>query len=221
MIINKFEYKSIPRVTINGKRHYSVNDQAIPSVTTILSETKDMSGINEWRDKIGHDKAQEILELSINLGTEIHKNIENYILGNTKLSGCIMSKMLSKTLINNIFPNVTEIYGTEIPLHCHNLYAGTADILFVHRNTISIGDFKNSRSEKKEEWMDDYYQQIAAYALAHNEMFGTKISRGVIMMAVHDGKYLEFDLNAEKFKKYTDLWLKTVDRYYDMHPQKA
>jgi CRISPR/Cas system-associated exonuclease Cas4 (RecB family) len=221
MIINKFEYKPIERITINGKRHYSVNGNHVPSVTTILSATKDMTVINAWRDKVGHDKAKEILDLSVNLGTEIHKNIENYILGEKDLTGCQMSRMLSKILINNIFPNVSEIYGTEVPLHCHNVYAGTSDIVFVHKNQIAIGDFKNSRSEKKEEWMDDYFQQLVAYAMAHNEMFGTNISKGTVMMAVHNGKYLEFEISNEKFQKYTDMWLSTLDKYYEMQLQKA
>ena len=47
----------IERVDVNGLRHYKVTVDDIvigifPSMTTILGETKDKGGLDEWRNKI-------------------------------------------------------------------------------------------------------------------------------------------------------------------------
>ena len=47
----------------------------------------------------------------------------------------------------------------------------------------TIVDFKQSNRPKREEWIEDYYMQIAAYAMAHDYVYGSKIKQGVIMYA--------------------------------------
>ena len=80
-------------------------------------------------------------------------------------------------------------------------------------------DFKNSRQVKTREMIEDYFMQLAAYALSHNEMFSTNINRGVVMMATREGKYLEFVIEGDEFTHYETMWANKVCSYYDRFGQ--
>lgn len=73
----------IERVHENGLRFYQVTEgeeviAKLPSVTTILGNTKDMSGLEKWRKKVGEAEADRISTLSMNRGTIMHRLIELY-----------------------------------------------------------------------------------------------------------------------------------------------
>ena len=75
--------ESIKRVEVNGRRYYQVivDGEPIgtfPSMTTILGNTKDQGGLDEWRDRVGHEEADRISNLSMNRGTIMHRLIELY-----------------------------------------------------------------------------------------------------------------------------------------------
>ena len=66
--------ESIERVEVKGRRYYQVTVDGViigtfPSMTTILGNTKDQSGLDEWRDSVGHEEADRISNLSMNRGT--------------------------------------------------------------------------------------------------------------------------------------------------------
>lgn len=216
MIVNKkFDYISLNRVEDNGIRKYETPDgKKLVSVTTILSKTKDMTHINEWKEKVGHDAANKILAEASGLGNGMHKNLENYILG-AELSGTFMEKALAKVIIKNGLSKVDEVWGTEVSLFSTDLYAGTTDLVGVHQGIPSIMDFKNSLRDKKKEWIEDYFMQLAAYSMAHNEMYGTDINRGVVMIATRDAKYQEFIIEGDEFTYYQTKWAEKVCVYYD------
>ena len=67
---------------------------------------------------------------------------------------------------------------------------------------------------KKKEWIQDYFLQLAAYAEAHNEVHGTKINRGVILMCSAEYKYQEFLVEGKEFDHWRDQWWKRVEQYY-------
>ena len=144
----------------------------------------------------------------------MHKNLENYILGND-MSGSFMAQTLAKVIIKNGLSKVNEVWGTEVSLYSTELYAGTTDLIGLHDGIPSIMDFKNSLKEKKLEWIEDYFLQLAAYALSHNEMHGTNIQRGVIMIATRDAKYQEFIIEGKEFERYETLWANKVCAYYE------
>lgn len=73
----------ISRVQENGLRFYKVTEgeeliAKLPSVTTILGETKDKSGLEKWKKRVGEAEAKRISELSMNRGTIMHRLIELY-----------------------------------------------------------------------------------------------------------------------------------------------
>ena len=60
LLVEKFQYTKLKRTTVEGKRFYvGENGNAVPSVTTILGATKDMTALNEWTVSYTHLRAHE------------------------------------------------------------------------------------------------------------------------------------------------------------------
>jgi len=230
----KFEYKLIPRVTIDGKRFYQTPDgNKLPSVTTILDKTKSqekIQALHNWRRRVGVEKAQEITTEAANRGTRMHTYLEQYVKdGMIKERGSNPfswpSHAMAQVVIDQGLKNVNEFWGIEVPLYFPGIYAGTTDGAGLHLNQESILDYKQTNRPKKREWIDDYFVQLCAYAEAHNEVYGTKIRKGVILMCVkpeidHNNsiikppEYQEFVLEGAEYDKYRDQWWRKVEQYY-------
>ena len=213
LIQHKFDYKPLERFAAPDGRRYIVGDEYLPSVTTILSDTQDMTHLDQWKKNVGEAEANRIRDEAANLGTGMHQNLENYIFGKP-LTGTFMEKALAKVIIKNGLCNVDEVWGSEVALYCKGMYAGTTDNVGLWNGKPSIIDFKNSLKPKRLEWIDSYRAQIAAYSMAHDEMFGTNIRCGVIMIATRDAKYQEFVFEGAEFDKCVDLWLSKLSEYY-------
>jgi len=222
-IPNKFNYVSINRETINGERRYATPDgEKLPSVTTILSATtpkEKLERLNEWRNRVGHKKAQEITTEAAGRGTRMHKWIEDYIkTGKLGTPGSnpysIQSHKMAESIIYQGLSKCNEFWGTEVSLYFPKIYAGTTDLVGVHDNSEAIMDHKQTNKLKKREWIDDYFIQLAAYANAHNEVHGTKIRKGVIFMCSADNIYQEFIIEGNEFDNWSDKWFRRLEQYY-------
>jgi len=220
---NKFPYKELKRETVNGSRKYMTPDgHAVPSVTTILDATKPeekKKALQEWRKRVGEEKAKQITTEAAGRGTRMHKWLENHVkTGDTGQPGTnpysIQSHQMAQTIIDKGLSKCQEFWGTEVSLYFPEVYAGTTDLVGVHDNIECIMDHKQTNKPKKREWIDDYFLQLAAYALAHNEVFGTKIRKGVVFMCSADNQYQEFIVEGSEFDKYTDLWYSRIEQYY-------
>ncbi len=215
-LVSKFDYAKLKRETASsGSRVYLTPGGArVPSVTTVLSGTKDMTFLKEWREKIGDERADGIVQRSIKYGNRVHKNLEEYILEGKEPSGNVFAKHMTKQIITKGLSKVSEIWGCEVMLFAEGIYAGTTDACGIHEGDQAIIDFKNSRSLRKEEWVQDYKLQVAAYALAHNEMFDTNIRKGVVMLATQDGHYQEWIIEGEEFDQACEDWAIRLEEYY-------
>lgn len=212
---NKFNYVKLQRIDSPSGRKYVLPDgSSVPSVTTILDATTDKSFLTEWRESIGDEEADKIVYASSKMGTNLHNNLENHLLHNSEPVGNMMTRIMTKLIIQNGFSKLNEFYGTEINLYVSGLYAGTTDLIASYCGEIAIIDYKNARKMKSEKYLDNYYMQLCAYSLAHDTVYNTDIKRGVIFMADHNGKYGEFVLEGRKFAKYKALWCNKVDQYY-------
>jgi genome maintenance exonuclease 1 len=220
---NKFSYAPIKKETVDGSRKYATPDgEKLPSVTTILDATKSeesKKALHEWRNRMGHKRAQEITTEAAGRGTRMHKFIEDYIKeGVLKDPGSNpyskQSHLMAQSIIDQGLSKVNEAWGVEVPLYFPKIYAGTTDLCGIHDGDEAIMDHKQSNKVKKREWIDDYFIQSAAYATAHNEVYGTKIRKGVIFMCTADNQYLEFIVEGVEFDKYTDLWFRKLEEYY-------
>jgi hypothetical protein len=211
------------RVEIDGKRRYATPDgEKLPSVTTILDATKSeesKQALQNWRKRVGVQKAQEITTEAAGRGTRMHKWLENYIkTGATGEPGSnpysIQSHQMAQSIITQGLVKCNEYWGTEVPLYFPKIYAGTTDLCGIHDGAEAIMDHKQTNKPKKREWIDDYFVQLTAYANAHNEVHGTKIRKVVIFMCSADNLYQEFIVEGSEFDKYTDIWFKRVEQYY-------
>lgn len=219
IIVDKYKYKELQRETSKkGPRIYlTPAGNRVPSVTTVLSGTKDMSFLKVWRKRIGDAEADHIVTRSINYGNKVHKNLEEYILEGKEPTGDIFALHMTKQIINKGLSKVDEIWGCEVSLFAEGLYAGTTDAVGIHDGSPAIIDFKNARSKRKDEWIGDYKLQVVAYALAHNEMHNTNIRKGVIMLAAQTGQYQEWIVEGDDFDKVSDEWAERLEQYYAKH----
>ena len=233
MITSPYNYTPISRTTVDGKRHYCLPDgNKVPSVTTILDKTKSeesRQALQNWRNAIGHDRAQQITTEAANRGTRMHSYLETYIIMDemkplpTNPYAHPSWFMAAEVILTGLC-NVDEFWGSEVPVYYSGLYAGTTDCIGVWKGRPAIMDFKQSNKVKKREYISDYFIQLAAYAQAHNNTHGTAINTGVILMAVQpkqlpDGtystpEYLEFVIEGDEFAHWTSEWTKRVELYY-------
>jgi hypothetical protein len=214
LITNKYEYKPLQRCEGPHGRRYIVGEgRPLPSVTTILGKMKDMTHIKLWKARVGEEEATRVVTEAGGLGQSMHKNLENYILG-LPMAGNQMSQILANLIVKKGLSKVSEIWGSEVMLYSPELYAGTTDLVGLHDDTPAIMDFKNSLKDKKKEWIDDYFMQLSAYALSHNEMYNTEIQKGVVMIATREANYQEFIIEGDEFIRYQKMWADKVCAYY-------
>ena len=225
-ISNKYKYLQGKQITDqeSGIRHYDFQGVRLPSVTTILAKTKNQEYLTAWKNKVGHDKAESIKNISPKRGTSMHKFLESHIQGigydDLTAIGQEAKPMAQKIIEVGLTP-VEEIYGSEIMLHYPGLYAGSTDLVCLHNGLETIVDFKQSNRPKKEEWIEDYYLQIAAYAMAHDAYYGSTIRQGVIMICTPDLYYQEFKVSDSQLRKWKHEFLKRLDRYNELiHDEK-
>jgi genome maintenance exonuclease 1 len=221
MLVEKFTYPTLKRVTAkSGQRQYTGDDnQPVPSVTTVLSETGDKTALINWRKRVGDAEATRISSEAAGLGTKVHNAIEKYILkeewdtfGNNHVS--VLAKTMTTMMVENGLTKIDELWGVEVGLIAAGLYAGTSDAIGVYEGEDAIIDFKTAKKIKKREWIEDYFMQGCAYALAHNEMMGTEIRKVVILMVDREGKFAEFTIKGEEFDEYCDKWAGRLADYY-------
>ena len=224
---NSYRYPKTQREKIEGKRHYVFDKEKLPSVTTILDATQSAEkreALANWRASKGEAEATRIVDESGARGTAMHKILEMYILEQGYLDETNVGKQahnMAMQVINSGLSNVTEYYGTECTLYYPGLYAGQTDLVDIHKGADAIIDFKQTNKPKKREWIDDYFLQLSAYAMAHNILFNTQIAKGVIMMCSKDNYYQEFVVEGSEFQKYKHNFLRRVDEFYKIRNEKT
>jgi genome maintenance exonuclease 1 len=216
---DRYNYVRVPRSDDEGNRTYDVGGTKLPSVTTILSRTKDQGFIRKWKAKVGEANAEIIKNLASKRGTSMHKFIEAYILGkgyeDLTTIGRQAKTMAEKVIERGLTP-VEEYYGSEVTLYYPGLYAGSTDLVCIHNDMDTIVDFKQANSPKRKEWIDDYYMQIAAYAMAHDYIYGSSIEQGIIMVCTPDLYLQEFRFQGVELRQWKHKFLKRLDEYYEI-----
>ena len=216
---DKYTYITGTRIEDHGSRLYDVNGSRLPSVTTILGKTKNQEFLKDWKEKVGEAEAERIKNVSSSRGTSMHKFLEHYILGTgyddlTELGQ--KAKAMAKKVIEIGLAPVEEYFGSEVTLYYPGLYAGSTDLVCLHNDRETVVDFKQANRPKKKEWIEDYYLQIAAYAMAHDYVHGSNIEQGVIMVCTPDLYYQEFKVEGAELRRYKHEFLKRLDMYHDL-----
>lgn len=234
-------------ISINDKRYYIIDEtRKYPSVTTILGSMSDSSGIDEWRNRIGKEKADAIAKFSANRGTVMHQMAEYYLAckstdpkkklkaaqtqiikfvkdeGFTENEMVVGRKLFFGFYNSGFFERIKNVISLEDVLFSHQMggYAGRVDTIYLnHSNKIIILDFKSSKKPKKREWIENYYKQISGYFIAYWEMTGQKPSGGEIWISNEtDGIPQIFEVTIEDIKKYGKEFLNMVKSYHNTYP---
>ena len=216
----RFIYPKSQRSLIQGSRHYDIDQQMLPSVTTILSATQSeekRQSLANWRARIGAQGADRIRDVSAMRGTAMHTYLEAYIQGSGHMDLTAVgleAHPMARQIINQGLGPLEEVWGTEVTVHYPLLYAGATDVVGIYNSRESIIDFKQTNKPKRREWIEDYFIQLGAYAMAHNYVYGTKIQQGVILMCSKDKFFQRFEVSDKEFVNYQHAFLKKVDEYY-------
>jgi hypothetical protein len=216
---NKYNYIQGKQINEHGSRTYDIGGYRLPSVTTILGATKDQQFLKDWKAKVGEKRAEEIKNHSSRRGTAMHKFLESYVEGvgydDLTAIGQEAKPMAEKVIEVGLAP-VEEWYGSEVMLHYPGLYAGSTDLICLHNGVETIIDFKQSNRPKNKDWIEDYYLQIAAYAMAHDYVYGSAIRKGIIMICTPDLYYQEFSFTDHELRSWKHKFLKRLDMYHEL-----
>ena len=215
------------RTSLEGQRHYEITGEKLPSVTTILSATQSdekKESIARWTARVGETEATRVKDQAASRGTNMHLHLERYIEGKGHLDltdeGQVAGNM-AQTIIDKGLCDMSEIWGSEVTLYYPGLYAGATDLVGVFDYEDSIVDFKQSNKPKRKEWIEDYFLQLAAYAMAHNCVYESEITQGVILMCTPDKYFQKFQIKGREFIKYQHKFLERLDKYYSGKNQAA
>ena len=216
----RFQYPASIRSVINGGRHYDIGEEKLPSVTTILQATQSPEKkaiLAKWKQKVGEKKADEIRDTAAARGTVMHRIIEGYITGDGHADLSPMGQaagLMGQTIFKEgLKGRMDEVWGSEITLYYPGLYAGATDLVGVYEGREAIIDFKQSNKPKRRERIEDYFTQMAAYAMAHNHVYNTQIQSGVILMCTPGNYFQKFVVKDKEFQQYMWKWVSRVDQF--------
>ena len=159
----KFVYPTSTRALIDGKRHYDISNEKLPSVTTILSATQSeekKKKLEEWKARMGAQRADRIRDISAMRGTSMHTYLEGYITDQRHLDLTALGQeagRMANVVIRSGLGDLEEAWGTEVTLYYPGLYAGQTDVVGIYNGRESIIDFKQTNKPKQREWIDDYF----------------------------------------------------------------
>ena len=216
---DKYTYVPGSRTTDHesGTRTYDFKGDKLPSVTTILSRTKVQAFLDKWKARVGEQEAERIKNVSSKRGTSMHKFLEKHITGVgyedlTEIGQ--QAKPMAQKIIEVGLTPISEYYGSEVSLYYPSLFAGSTDLVCMHNGKETIADFKQANRPKREEWIEDYFLQISAYAMAHDHIHGSNIEQGIIMICTPDLYYQEFKFDGEQMRQYRHKFLERLSQYY-------
>jgi genome maintenance exonuclease 1 len=204
---------------INGKRHYHVDGEYFPSVTTVLSVKEEGEALKKWKERLGPEKAKAHMQRSAERGDRLHTLLEKYVLNepfNYKdhLPTTVELFMQIKPVLDDY---VGKVYAIERPLFSKKLgVAGRVDFIADWKGKPAIIDFKSADKPKKKEWIDSYFMQESLYSYMAFEMRNLFVPQLVTLVASP-----KLD-SAQVFEEKSHEWLpKAIDLVEEFYKQAA
>ena len=203
---------------IKGLRFYETpTGEKYPSITTVLGKQPGkQKGLQEWRERVGVAQAQIISGKAARRGSVFHNIVENYLQDNdisdfkqqNFMAWCMFGEMKSHLdeKINEVVLQEQTMFSSKFKV------AGRCDLIGVYKDKLSVVDFKTTTRTKKEEWIEDYFIQCAAYASMFEEHTGEPVEDVVIMMVAEDG---EVQLFEKKTADYLSKLEEIMDNFYE------
>jgi ATP-dependent exoDNAse (exonuclease V) beta subunit len=205
-----FDHDLLPQIgltrnTKNGVRYYDTPTGNYPSVTTLLKSFYDKGDVLEkWKARVGEAEAEKVSQQARARGTTLHNICERFLLNDPDFKKGHMPYTIDDFVFVKklLTESIDEIYGIELPLYSRTLKtAGTTDLVCLWNGVRSIVDYKTSRKQKREEWIEDYFVQSTIYGLMANEMFDVGIEQVVIILMVEHEHPQVFIKPLETFKE--------------------
>jgi genome maintenance exonuclease 1 len=200
---------------IDGFRFYEIDGKAYPSVTTVLGIRK-KAELQQWRDKIGEKVANWEMGRAARRGKATHTLVEQYLKGETPSIRDVLPLGLFRLLkpyvdqINNIHLLETIMYSPKLTI------AGQVDCVAEYNGKLSVIDFKTANSERKEDWIKNYFLQTSAYAQMYEETFGTSIDQLVVLLAAEDGTVTSY---IKEKKDFLPDMMKSIEDFYKYYEE--
>lgn len=221
----KFPYPDLSTETYNGGRWYLTPHGAMPSITTILGFTETpekKASLKRWQDSLGMEKAAQVSKTATDRGTNVHLLAERFLKGqqvDLPIDGkpVPFADLESFNALKMELKKIDEVWGQECALYSKEVeLAGRCDCVGTYKGLPVIIDFKTASRIKNHSDIGNYKVQLAFYGLAHNEMFGTDIQDGIILMVSHTGFPQKFmvklaDHLPELRKRAASFWLAAVN----------
>ena len=215
-----YKYPPSTRSLIEGNRHYDVSNEILPSVTTILQATQSdekKASLAKWRQKVGDNEAEKIRDEAARRGTAMHEFLEMHLRGDKLLDLSDegqAARNMARIIIEQGLKDIDEIWGSEVTLFYPGLYAGQTDLCGIYSGRESIIDFKQTNKPKRTEWIEDYFLQLAGYAMAHDVVYKTCVDQGVILMCSKDGFFQKFISTGKEFTRFKHKFLEKTGQFY-------
>ena len=231
----------------NGGRYYVVNEEEdikLPSVTTILGNMSDKSGLDNWIKRVGEQKAKEISTFAANRGTFMHclhehylqnrfvEPVENPLQQSFKLAlaecntltkeeiECGKNLFMQFHSNSDFYERISEVLYQEIPVWSMKGggYAGRLDLTIKStKDLVKIIDFKSSKKPKKEEWIEGYKMQTAAYSVALHEQYGIFPDLTEIWISCESGDVQMFEMTRKDIMHYFEKFHELVVKYHETY----
>ena len=221
---NKFNYPKSSRSIEDGLRKYLLGGEKLPSVTSVIKSTmseEDKASLENWKERVGHKEANRIKNEASSRGTSMHSYIEDFLRGRINESffenNAQYIRMSKEIIDKGIKGKLEEIYGMETTLRYPGKYAGTSDMVCKYLGKETIVDFKQANKPKKVDYIQDYFLQLGAYTLAHNVIYKSNITSGVILLCTVDNLFQDFKIEGPELLMYQNLFLGRLKKFNEMN----
>ena len=190
---------------VDGKRFYEhiTTGEKYPSITSVLS-IRQKEGLIKWRQRVGEEVANHVMITSANRGTAVHNMVEDHLnnidINNVKKYKKQFLPRMMFQVLKPVLNNINNISLQEAQMFSSNYtVAGRCDCIAEYEGELSVIDFKTSKGEKEEDWIENYFIQGAAYAEMYEEHFGTPINQIVILVVTEEGTTQIFKKNKQEY----------------------
>lgn len=198
--------------TLDYGRFYKIDNQWMPSITTVVGHNTKAS-ILAWEERVGYTTAEQIRRAAAWRGTKYHTIVEHYL--KNELEKVEKSEGLPKYMFGfarKTLDRISDIHILEAPLYSRRLgVAGRVDCIAHFDGELSIIDFKTTKQLKKEEHLEKFFVQEAAYAYMYYELTGVEVDKLVTLSVAEDGSTQV----VQKYDKipYIDTLIEWIKEY--------
>jgi hypothetical protein len=216
--------KALPRFELtridseDEGRTYKTPDGSFSSVTAILQATSDQTGLQQWRESVGEERANSIRDIAAFRGTKLHEAVEQYLLTGQEPPFSFLVTPYWKS-IRPFVQTVEHTVILEAPVWHSDGYAGTLDcIAYLPEDDgqPTLLDWKTSLRPCKPDKLYNYSLQLAAYRQAANHVYrpqGLCIDKASVIVSIADEKYQRHDLDKEALDQLYRHFLARLRRF--------